>query len=92
MMKVSKDFVFDEKKGKPRKFAYRDVKYDPDKWADANKFLPADFDLVHMKVEGRNKDVSGWIKDQDWEGANFRKEYKVLFWKKYEQFRTHLPD
>lgn len=83
-MKVGETKFFDEKKGKERKFTYNDVQYDPDKWADASKFLPGDFDLVFLKVDGQKKKVPAWSNGQKWDGANFREEYNVLYWKKYE--------
>ena len=83
MIKVG-NLIFDTKKNEERKANYRDVKYDADKWVDATKFLPADFDLVYLKVFGRERDVAGWINGDKWDGLNFKPEYKVLQWKRYE--------
>lgn len=84
VMKVGVDRIFDAKKCKERKFSYFDIKYDPDKWADASKFLPADFDLVNLKILNRKKYVPAWSNGDKWDGANFRQGYKVLYWKRHE--------
>jgi len=71
--KVGKDY--------PVVFSYRDVKTDDDGWVDAAKYLPADFDLVYMKVEGK-KTLSGWMSGNNWEGLRLKEGDKVLYWKR----------
>lgn len=84
MMKVGFDVIFDEKKGKERKVTYSDVHYDADKWVDATKFLPADFDLVYMKSPNHAKTVSGWSTGRNWDGLNLKPGIKVQYWKRHE--------
>lgn len=84
VMKVGVDLIFDAKKGKKRKFSYFDIHYDADKWVDVSKFLPADFDLVNLKILNRQKEVPAWANGDKWDGANFRHGYKVLHWKRHE--------
>jgi hypothetical protein len=89
-MKKKTLFEFDE--SGPRKvgryyvslnadFKHSQVKFDDDKWADANLYLPADYDLVWCKIENLKQKVSGWHTGTSWDGAKMQPEYKVLFWK-----------
>jgi hypothetical protein len=66
---------------KPRKFAYRDIPFDEDGWADAERFMPADYDLVFLKIEGK-KSVSGWSTGNSWDGLKLEKADKVKYWKR----------
>lgn len=75
----------DNKSGKMKKqeilYTYKDVKYDIDGWVDCNLFLPEDFDLVYMKVEGK-KTIPGWISGSSWYGLRYKKEDVVKYWKR----------
>lgn len=82
MLKVDKSIITDKKKGIQRKFTYKDVEYDCDQWADAKKYMPADFDLVYMKT--KNKIFNGWAYVDSWDGAKISPEDEVLFWKHHE--------
>lgn len=84
-MKVGRDQVINEKTGKNRKFAYSDVVYDKNGWADAKKFLPLDFDLLFLKIKGKQKIFSGWHNDKHWEGSKINRKDDILFWKKNVQ-------
>lgn len=84
MIKVGCSVVFDEKKGKERKVAYSDIYYDFDKWADIDKFLPADFDLVYLKCHNYTEMLSGWCNGNSWDGLNVKKKHKITHWKKHE--------
>lgn len=78
------------KTGRPKKtpilFAYKDVEYDLDGWADCSKFLPEDFDLVHLRLK-REKTVSGWIVGFKWVGLRLKNDDIVCFWKKTDEGR-----
>lgn len=67
--------------GKSRRFTYSNVLYDAHGWADAEKFLPADYDLVMLKLEG-NKLRNGWSNGLSWDGLHLKKSEKVLMWKR----------
>ena len=69
------------KKGqkKPR-FSYKDILFDRDGWADSEKYLPKDADLVYMRLR-RNKTIRGWIFGKIWCGGQLREGDKVMFWK-----------
>lgn len=62
-----------------RAFCYIDIKYEKGKWADSSKFLPADFDLCHCKIDDRV--VSGWHSGTEWEGFRIKPKDKVQYWK-----------
>lgn len=61
-------------------FLYGDCEYN-EKWADANKYLPADFDLVWCKIQDMPKPLTGWHTGTGWDGLKMQPEYKVLSWK-----------
>jgi hypothetical protein len=75
----------DKKSGKMKKveilYSYKDVHYDIDGWADSNLFLPDDYDLVYMKIEGK-KIMPGWISATSWNGLRLKPEGKVVYWKR----------
>ena len=77
-MKVGLSFV-DKNTGKKRKVKYSDVKYDLCDWADASKYLPADFDLLYLKT--KDKTYVGWSQGKKWDGLNVPKDINVLYWK-----------
>lgn len=81
-IKVVRDVVKDQKTGKNRKVTYRDVKYDADKWVDAKFFLPADFDLVHLKT--KDKTYSGWAMGNKWDGLKHKLDSEVFYWKRQD--------
>jgi len=79
MMKVGRDYI---KVGeKERKFSYRDIQFDPDGWADAKKFLPADYDLMFLKVKDQ-KNTYGWSVGNAWEGLKLQSTNEILYWKR----------
>lgn len=61
------------------KYNYRDVKYDIDGWADAKKFLPANFDLCLLKT--KSKTIHGWYSGLSWDGMNIQESDEILYWK-----------
>lgn len=79
MMKVGRDYI---KVGqRERKFSYLDIKLDINGWADAKKYMPADYDLMFIKV--RNKNIScGWSVGNKWDGLNLKKDDEIMYWKK----------
>lgn len=72
--------VNNEKTGKPRKFSYKDVEFDENKWADAKKFFPADFELMFLKT--KSKTYIGWVNGLEWDGLNVPNNIEVLYWKR----------
>lgn len=62
---------------------YKNVPSDYGGWVNASKFLPSDYDLVYLKVEGKPI-MSGWLSMNKWDGLNINPEDKVLYWKKQE--------
>jgi hypothetical protein len=69
------------KVGSPRSFNYSKVISDPDGWVDANKFLPADYDLCLLRIDGK-KSIYGWAAGIGWDGLKLGKDDKVIFWKR----------
>jgi hypothetical protein len=82
--KVGRDEIFDKKLRKHRKFMYRDVHFDPDGWVDASRYLPAEFDLVYLKISDVKKTITGWIVGNSWDGLRIKPGEKVLYWKRQE--------
>ena len=73
-----------------KSFAYNQVDYDEDGWADVNKFLPADHDLVTVKVEGDKQPFAAWISGTEWDGIRLRKRDKIIAWKERPQDKVLL--
>jgi len=79
MMKVGVDKIkIGEKK---RKFSYCNVKYDRNGWADASKYLPADYDLLFLKMKD-GEIISGWSYGNKWDGLNLKVDHEVQYWMK----------
>ena len=55
-----------------KEYMYSLVKFDDDKWADASKFLPADYDLVWCQIENKDKALSGWHTGTCWDGLHIK--------------------
>lgn len=62
-------------------YEYKDIDYDEDGWADAKKFMPADFDLCLLKIKDKKSRV-GWASGNYWDGLHVNSEDEVLYWKK----------
>jgi len=77
--------VPDKKTGKdsqkPIQYTYKDIEYDLEGWANGQKFLPEDFDLVHMRLK-REKTVPGWISGSSWFGLRLKSDDVVVRWKR----------
>ena len=77
--------MIDNKTKKEKKvevlYTYKDVKYDIDGWADSKEFLPDDYDLVYLKVEGK-KTMPGWASGTSWHGLRYKEGDKVSYWKR----------
>jgi hypothetical protein len=67
---------------KDRSFTYKDIIYDDDGWADARKYLPADFDLVHLRLKDGTPNLTGWHTGKEWEGLRIKEQDEVTFWKR----------
>ena len=73
--------IHGKKREKPLRYNYSDVEFDEEGWASAAKFLPEDFDLVYLKIEGK-KITGGWINGKKWDGARIYPGDKVISWKR----------
>ena len=82
MMKVGKDIIVDKKTNKIRKLSYRDVEYGIDAWVDANKYLPADFELLYLKID--NSIYCGWLNGTKWDGKMVNEKHKINYWKRHK--------
>jgi hypothetical protein len=67
--------------GKRRKFTYKDVLYDSKDWADASKFLPADYDMMIIRVKDKPT-ITGWCMGSKWEGFRLKDGDEVTQWKR----------
>jgi len=88
MLQVEKDIIQDANNGLQRKFCYKDVEYDCDGWADASKYLPADFDLMYLKTA--DNIYNGWMSRSRWDGLKITGDDKVFFWKRHNQVVKEL--
>ena len=62
-------------------YTYNDVEFDDEEWADAEKFLPADFDLVIIQVQGKEP-ICGWSTGSNWDGLFYQPGDKIFRWKR----------
>ncbi len=83
-MKVGFTIIVDKRTKEKRKMGYTDVQYDADKWADAKRFLPADYDLMYLKSPDHIKTIPGWSTGTKWDGLNLKTNASVLYWKKHD--------
>lgn len=65
-----------------KRYSYKDVVHAENGWVNARLYLPADYDLMAVKVKGRNSILSGWCVGRNWEGGTLENQDEVLFWKK----------
>lgn len=63
------------------KLTYAKVPNDGNGWVDASQFLPADFDLVTMKIDDANY-KSGWFQGRSWDGYKYEPGEVVTHWKR----------
>ncbi len=61
-------------------FSYAKIKSEANGWVDAEKYLPADLDLVFLKLED-GKVISGWIFGKIWDGYRLMPNHKVTHWR-----------
>lgn len=86
MIKVGTHYDGISAKGKEVKkhYTYGHVIYEKDGWADPEKFLPEDFDMVWLNIKGKEP-ITGWINGKTWVGFRLKPLDKVLSWKKEEE-------
>lgn len=65
-------------------FRYYDCKKDNNGWVNAKSYLPADYDLMHLKLH-TGKVVFGWISGTNWDGLRIKPGDEVLFWRKSDK-------
>lgn len=80
IVKVGTNTIEGDKKSKL--YYYSDVKYQKGHWADPKYYLPLDYDLLHLKIEGKEELLPGWCIGSRWEGYRLKPEDKILAWKK----------
>lgn len=91
MLQVGKSRIFKiMKTGKQIRsyMTYSDVKTDYDGWADAEQYLPKEFDLVHLKLNN-GKHSKGWRSTTSWDGRKFDPGTVILSWKKMDDLELN---
>lgn len=75
-LKVGKDIL------NGKKLSYRFTPCDANGWIDSRKYMPADFDLVFIKVDGK-KALTGWLNGSHWDGINVNiSASELVYWKR----------
>ncbi len=65
---------------------YIDVPLDKDGYADASKYLPVEYDLMFLKIDGKSV-RSGWWNGNRWDGLNVNPDDNVLYWKRNMEYQ-----
>ena len=72
-------------------FTAKDVVYDKDNWAKAERFRPTPFALMSLRVKRKNlegkeieKTIPGWWTGSSWDGKSLETSDEVLYWKNRE--------
>jgi hypothetical protein len=76
------------KKSKEKQYFYRNVDYDAEGWADAKKWLPADYDLVYMKIRGKPT-IVGWSVGKEWLGLRLKDGDVITSWRRKPDELNH---
>lgn len=61
---------------------YSNVPATTDGWVLDTRFLPADGDLMDLKIEGLSKTFPGWWNGRQWTGLKIKEDYKIIGWKR----------
>lgn len=70
----------------PKRWRYKNVVYDSERFADATKYLPKDYDICDLKVQQEaGKIFSGWHTGTGWDGRKLLKDYTVTHWRRREE-------
>lgn len=86
ILKVGTYYDSTTKKGDPCKksWTYCHVQYEKDGWADPDKFLPEDYDLVLLNRQDKNP-IKGWVNGTTWFGFRLKEEDKVIGWRRVKE-------
>jgi len=78
--KVDRMYEMGEKR---RKFSYNDIPHSVLDWVDVSIYLPADFDLVELKLSDE-KIIRGWHTGHHWDGLRLKHGQEIKFWRMEE--------
>ncbi len=82
MIQVGKTTIRDPtKKVGARYAAYSDVIFAYDGWANAEYFLPHEYDLLSIKTD-KGEVKKGWISGNAWDGLEIKPKDKIIEWKR----------
>lgn len=81
MKKVGSHLEQDPKKY----FTYPMVAYDENGFADATLFHPIDYDLLTLRLHGKEDPIKGWCCGNSWDGFKMQDSDIVTHWKKGKQ-------
>ncbi len=71
--------------GRGQKYlSYSKTPKDENGWVDCTQYLPMDYYMADMKIEGKDKVVKGWMNVARWEGLRLRDGDVVTHWKPAE--------
>jgi hypothetical protein len=83
-LQVGKDYYESSGSKKKKVFANAQVLFDCDGWADVNRFLPRDFELVKVLLKN-NKMKNGWFNISRWDGLKILPTDEVVAWRKINE-------
>lgn len=68
--------------GRSRAYKYTDLPCHALDWLDVTRYLPYQYDLVHLRLKDRAKLLSGWWDGNKWKGLHLRVNSVVTHWKR----------
>jgi hypothetical protein len=82
VIQVAKTKLLNPETGKQFTCKYSDVPKDSNDWVTDLTYLPIEGDMMHLRIEGKWRVLSGWLQGTKWVGLRIRAGDKVIAWKR----------
>jgi hypothetical protein len=82
VIQVAKTKLQHPETGKKFTCKYSDVPKDHDQWVTDLTYLPIEGDMMHLRIEGKTRVISGWWNGRKWVGLRIRAADKIIAWKR----------
>lgn len=82
VIQVAKTKLVNLETGKQFTCKYSDVPADADQWVTDLTYLPIEGDMMHLRIEGKSRVVSGWWQGTKWVGLRIGVGDKIIAWRR----------